>query len=185
MEIEEAEVPKVPSMVYAPSPEEYNRHCATHLPCRNWCPMCVHAKERNPAHKPNANDKANKYVPVMAMDYMHINVNETTGDTNNPILVICDRCSEGLWAVFTKQKGDSTHVKNTNANIIRGLGYLKRVVTSGNVVESLFETDVQELCVCLVVMQHSQVGESAANGATENVIQQCNDKLCAIKLDLE
>ena len=32
LEIEEADAPKVPAKVYTPSPEGYNRHCATHLP---------------------------------------------------------------------------------------------------------------------------------------------------------
>ena len=38
-------------------------------------------------------------------------------------------------------------------------------------VESLFEDEFKELCGCQVVMQHSPVGESAANGAIENAIQ--------------
>ena len=37
-------------------------------------------------------------------------------------------------------------------------------------VESLFEDEFKELCGCRVVMQHSPVGESAANGAIENAI---------------
>ena len=44
LEIEEADVLKVPAKVYTPSPEEYNRHCATHLTCRNWCPICKPSK---------------------------------------------------------------------------------------------------------------------------------------------
>ena len=51
IEIEEADVPRVPAKVYTPTPEEYNKHCATHLPYRNGCPICVQAKKRNPAHK--------------------------------------------------------------------------------------------------------------------------------------
>ena len=71
--------------------------------CRSWYPICAQAKKRNPAHKHNSSDKGNTHVPVTAMDYMHMN--ETTDDTNNPLLVIHDSCSEGIWAVFTKKKG--------------------------------------------------------------------------------
>ena len=46
VEIEEADVPKVPANVYTPSQQEYNRQCASHLLCRNWCPICGQAKKR-------------------------------------------------------------------------------------------------------------------------------------------
>ena len=32
LEIEEANVSKVPTKMHTPSPDEYNRHCATHIP---------------------------------------------------------------------------------------------------------------------------------------------------------
>ena len=44
---EETDVPKVATKVCTPSPEEYKSRCATHLFCRNWCPICVQAKKRN------------------------------------------------------------------------------------------------------------------------------------------
>ena len=47
---EDAEVPeeptealdaKIKSSPCLPSPSEVEKHCATHLPYRNWCPVCV------------------------------------------------------------------------------------------------------------------------------------------------
>ena len=35
IEVEEADGPKVQSRIYSPSSDEYNKHCATHLPYRN------------------------------------------------------------------------------------------------------------------------------------------------------
>ena len=35
LEIEEANVSRVPTKVYIPFPDEYNRHSATHMPYRN------------------------------------------------------------------------------------------------------------------------------------------------------
>ena len=111
-------MPNVPAKVYTTGPERYNRHCATHLTYRTWCPICVQAKkkERNPAHEHNASDKRTK-VPVTAMDDMY--TNETTDDTNNPTLVNHDTCSEGVWAVFTKKKGDSAHVNNKSSRVFQ------------------------------------------------------------------
>ena len=54
-------------------------------------------------------------------------------------------------------------------------------------VESLKRDDNKEMCECQSTMQHSQVGESAANGAIENAIQrvqrpgQSNRTGCGVK----
>ena len=119
----------------------------------------MQAKKRNEAHKHYCSDKANEHVPVIAMGYMYLN--ETTDDINNPMLVIHDRCSEGVWAVFTEKKGDSAHVKSRVANIIRVLEYSKVVIKShqqpairsmgSNVVGSLFEDDFDWLLGCQLV----------------------------------
>ena len=56
--------------------------------------------------------------------------------------------------------------------------------TERNVVESSFEDELKELCGSQVVMQHSPVGESAANGI-ENANQRVQGQVRATKLDLE
>ena len=35
----------------SPSPEEKAEHDKTHLPFKNWCPICVGAKANVPAHR--------------------------------------------------------------------------------------------------------------------------------------
>ena len=52
----------------------------------------------------------------------------------------------------------------------------------GNVDERLFEDDFRET---RVVMQHSPVGESLANGATDNAIQRVQGQIRASNKDLE
>ena len=106
---------------------ECNRHCATHLPQEQVRDLRA-SHETQPAHNHNASDRANKHVPVVAMDYMYMN--ETTNGVNNPIHVIHASCSEGVWAVFTKKKDDRAHVKNNVANTIRGLVCSKIVIKS-------------------------------------------------------
>ena len=89
LEIEEANVPKVPAKVYTPSAEDYYIHCATHLPQRNWCPICVQAKRRSSLPSPpppsslqthtlkhDASDRANGHVPVIVTDYMYSERND-------------------------------------------------------------------------------------------------------------
>ena len=128
IEIEEAMVPKVPGKVYTPSPDEYDKHCATHLPYRNWCPICVQAKKRNPAHGSKKDENKHKYIPVISIDYMFLN--EKGDELNNPILAVHDSMSEGVWAVFLRRKGGSSYAAKKVSDIIKRLGYSKIVLKS-------------------------------------------------------
>ena len=65
LEAEEAVQPKGFSKIYSPSREEFERHCLTHLPYRNWCPICVQAKKANPAHRRVTSDRG---IPVFSND---------------------------------------------------------------------------------------------------------------------
>ena len=78
VETVEADVPKVPVKVYAPSPEEYNRHSATHLLHMNWCPICAQAKKNETQHTSimPAMKRMNS-CQSLQMDYLYMN--ETTG----------------------------------------------------------------------------------------------------------
>ena len=92
------------------------------------CPICVQARKRNPAHKHKSANESSKYIPVISMDYMYMN--ETMDENNNPILVVHDSVSEGVWAVFAKRKGDSAYIMHKVANVINRLGYSKIIVKS-------------------------------------------------------
>ena len=94
--------------------------------------------------------------------------------------------------VFAKQ-GDSTHVKNKVAHIIKGLEYSKIVIKSDQeltiramemkVAENVFEGDFELMRGCEVAIQVSPVGGSAANGTIENAMQRAQGQVRAIKLD--
>ena len=73
IESEEAVMPKGFSKIYTPSKEEFEKHCLTHLPYRNWCPICVQAKKNNPGHYRIVGPRG---IPVFGMDYMFLNGKE-------------------------------------------------------------------------------------------------------------
>ena len=52
----------------SPSHEDRERHNATHLPYRNWCPICVQARGREDDHR-RAKEKDEGTVPTIVMDY--------------------------------------------------------------------------------------------------------------------
>ena len=78
--VEEAVAPRGFSKLYTPSAEEFDRHCLTHLPYRNWCPICVQAKKKNPSHR-RVKDK--RGIPVFSFDYMFLN---GRASLSNPVL---------------------------------------------------------------------------------------------------
>ena len=196
---EHAVAPKIPARVYTPTPDEYNKHCATHLPYRNWCPICVQSKKKNPAHRRIDDEQRQRQIPMISMDYMYLN--EKSDMKNYPILVIHDSVSEGVWAIPVQRKGDDSYAKKRVCEVIRRLGYSKIVIMSdqefalADLEEQVrhkefkefekWQDDIKEECGCQVIIQNSPVGESAANGKVENAIQRIQDQIRAIKLDLE
>ena len=199
IDIEEADAPKVHSRIYTPSPDEFNKHCATHLPYRNWCPICVKAKRKNPSHR-KTDAGQHKHVPVLSMDYMFMN--EKTDDYNFPILVLRDSGSEGVLASFVKREGNySEYVSKRIAEIANWLGYTKVVFKTDqepaikDVMHDAktkiwkdmdaFHEQVKNYCACQITVLQSPVGESQANCVVENAIQRIQGQIRAIKLDVE
>ena len=61
--------------VPVPSPgshtkEEYERHCLTHYPYRNWCPFCVKGQKHNSAHR--TKPKGANEIPLLAIEYCFV-----------------------------------------------------------------------------------------------------------------
>ena len=113
-----------------------------------------------------------------------------------------DSASNGVWAILVQRKGNyNEYVSKKIAGIISRLGYSKIVMKSDqepSIKDVMFEAkkkvwhdiekfqeDAKAECSCQVVIQHSPVGESQANGMIENCIQRIQDQIRAIKLDIE
>ena len=61
--------------IAVPSPgshtkEEYQRHCLTHYPYRNWCPHCVKGQKHNAAHR--SKPTRTREIPLLAVDYCFV-----------------------------------------------------------------------------------------------------------------
>lgn len=124
MEDEEAAQPKTITAKYTTSPEQFEEHCQTRLPYRNWSPTCVQAKRKSPGHRRVTHDGG---FPVISVDYMHMN---GSMEDNCPILVLHDTESQGVWAIMGKRKGDDEYIVRHATEIITKLGYMKVVSKS-------------------------------------------------------
>ena len=82
-----------------PSPAEVDKHCATHLPYRNWCPICVKAKAKEDAHR-RANEGLGEKTgyPVISMDYAFME-NKITA------LVVKDDATGGVLTYDCESRG--------------------------------------------------------------------------------
>jgi len=123
IEAEEGAVAKGFSRMYVSTKEEFERHCLTHLPYRNWCPICVQSEKRNSPHRAN---KISRGIPAYSIDYMFLLGRETL---SNPILVMTESESGGIWAIPVKRKGSySSYVSQRIANIIQRIGYARCII---------------------------------------------------------
>ena len=105
---EDTEVPEEPTEALdakvkpspcLPSPSEVEKHCATHLPYRSWCPVCVKSKAKEDAHRRNDDGRDEKTgLPVIAMDYAFLEEKVT-------LLVVKDENSGGVLTYDCQNKG--------------------------------------------------------------------------------
>ena len=95
---------------------EFEAHCRTHVPYRSWCPICVQAKKRNPPHV-TAKMGDHRGTPVISMDYTFLNYKH--GADNNPVLIVTDSQSGGLWASPVVRKGNyNSYISKRIASIL-------------------------------------------------------------------
>jgi hypothetical protein len=130
---------------------------------------------------------------------------------SNPILVMTESESGGIWAIPVKRKGNySSYVSQRIANIIQRIGYARCIIkcdqepaiidVTKEVKISLFqelqeyaknvsvegvEIEFAELKEPVITTEHSPVGESQANGRIENAVGRVQGQIGALHLDLE
>ncbi len=93
-----------------PTPEERERHNATHRPFRSWCPVCVKAMGREDAHYARTAEERKEGLPQISMDYATITEQDKTEDgtitTNTKtILVGRDKWTKYTFSQNVKCKG--------------------------------------------------------------------------------
>ena len=74
---EEASRPKYKNVEPRPSRKEVEEHMMTHIPFRAWCPHCVRGKARAAYHKKDK--RGERHVPIIGMDYMYMESEQTDG----------------------------------------------------------------------------------------------------------
>ena len=113
---EEARTPRRAQTPYVPSAREREDHLLTgHAVFRSWCPECVCGRGRNLGHRSRAKDESLE-LPVLSWDYCYLGSKALGADSGeeeqaaeaqgqNPVLVMTDSRSKGIWALMHHRKG--------------------------------------------------------------------------------
>ena len=202
IECEESVVSRGFSKVYIPNKIEFEAHCRTHVPYR----ICAQAKKRNPPHV-TAKVGDHRGTPVISMDYTFLNYKH--GADDNPVVIVTDSQSGGLWALPVVRKGNyNSYTSKRTASISDKIGYAKCILKSDQeysideVAEETRRVLREELRKCAdqvtlderckgmvnepqIGLESSPVGESQSNGRVETAIQRIQGQISALKLDIE
>ena len=104
---EEGLIPKVKKVVTKPTPEEVERHMATRIPFREWCPHCVAGKSKIDPHLKRSRDE--RAVAKISLDYMYMATGKQEEQMGMPILVGREEKSRWHMAAVVPSKGKCAH----------------------------------------------------------------------------
>ena len=86
-----------------PTKEERERHELTHLPYRNWCPVCVRGRGRNTPHR-QVKSRDEGGVTRISMDYFFLgDVDQEAAE--HPMIVMTDENTRNRYARAVTKKG--------------------------------------------------------------------------------
>ncbi len=186
-------IPKTLKSPVKPSAEAIERHFATHLPYRNWCPVCVKAKAIEDAHRRGANklDEDDKgAIPVMIMDYSSLNeeiqqVEESAAKLKT--MVMKDDVTGNVFQhkIETKGTGDEWLLKKMCKDA-EELGRRDMVLKcDGEPAIVAVQSRIQAMRPGRTIPRNPPAYNPEANGAIEKAVRDVTDQSRALKLGLE
>ncbi len=186
-------VPKTLKSPVKPSAEAVAAHYATHLPYRNWCPVCVKAKGKEDAHRRGANepDKEDENgVATVAIDYSSldesmIRVEEHLSKLKT--MVMKDEVSGSVFQhrIEVKGPGDEWLMKKLCKDM-EELGRRDNIVkTDGEPAIVAVQSKLQGMRPGRTIPKNPAAYNPQSNGPVEKAVQDVTGHTRAIKIGLE
>ena len=179
----EAQAVKSPTVMRKPTLEEINEHRRTHLPYRNWCPICIASRGKDLPHK--AIDRRGDGVPIIGMDYFFVG---DDGAGVIPAIAARNSITKALigTAVPTKGIEQSDWPAKYVAACIDELGYKRVTIRSDKepAVTALVHS-IRKNCDTEVLEETSPQGDKNTNGHGERAVQSLEGQVRALKMELE
>ena len=183
----DSRVPRTLNAPVKPSAEAVEKHYVTHLPYRNWCPICVMAKGKEEAHRRGANalDKDDQgAIPTVSLDY-----NEPDGTEKYKLKTIVgkDEVSGTIihHKILSKGTGDEWLLKR----LVKDLEDLGRrdvvLKTDGEPAIVAMQAKIQAMRDGRTILKNPPAYNPAANGPCEKAVQDATAHARALKIALE
>ena len=159
-------------------------HCATHVPYRSWCPICVKAKGKEEAHRNREAERSCK--ATISLDYKAFG-QEVGVDDKATAIILKDDKTKMMSAHICESKGrtDAWIVDKIVEDIER-LGYVD-IILKGDGEPALIDVmnAVKAKRDQPTQIQGPPAYDPQANGAAEKAVQEFMGQLRALKIGLE
>ena len=179
---------RVPMMLRSPmrpSAEDIEKHDATHLPYRTWCPPCVKAKAKEDAHPRKSGDGEEAGVPIISMDYNHVDAEKAEDEMKMLIVKHEPSGSVLAYKVLTKGTGDTWVIKAL-AKDIEEFGQRDIILkTDGEPSIVALQTAIQSARDGRTIPRNPPAYNPQSNGACEKAVQDVTAHLRTLKIALE
>ena len=169
---------------YSPTHDEKEKHNATHLPYRSWCPVCVQAKGKEDDHK-KAKKDVEENVETIVMDYKAFGHDE---DDDAVTAIVMRAKKTGMTAahVCTVKGPEDKWIIKKLVEATENWGYTKIILkTDGEPALVRVAEEVKKARSHETIPQSPPAYDPAANGAAEHAVQDVMGQIRAIKIGLE
>ena len=183
---DDSRIPTTLTSPIRPTAEDVEKHYHTHLPYRNWCPVCVKARGREDPHRRGATTEEDKSgLPIISIDYQELS--EDTAEKQR-IIVGKDEPTGNVFAHYVICKGiaDDWAAKRLVKDI-EDLGRSSIILKSdGEPAIKALQSRVQALRGdARTVPRTPPAYNPESNGPCEKAVQDVTAQLRTIKLGLE
>ena len=162
-----------------PTPQQIAEHNLTHLPYRNWCPICVQGKGRQDNYK-----KQQSRQPVIQVDFAYIKSQQDPKTT--PVLTAVDVTTQLCMAVLVPDKSSMMDymINNLQAFIFE-CGRTQGILQSDNedTLNALLKATAAK--VSTMSVRHSPSYSSNSQGSVERLHRTLLGQIRVVKAQVE
>ena len=185
-----------------PTKEQWERHPLTHTPYAPWCKHCVAARAVRRKHPKKGRthwmvqdrDGSSEGPVQLSMDYMyfHERLNDSGQTTENPPhLVVVEHHHGRIWAYRVPTKGvmgeaewlPKRIIQDLHNSGMQNLTWHVKIDQEPSIVA--LQAALQAEYPNQIIPTNSPVGECACNGRAENAIRRLQEKIRALRNQVE
>jgi len=183
-EEEEGRRPVVKRSPHQPTNEEIREHNVSHVPYRNWCPVCVQGRGKEDHHK-KAKEEEERGVPTAHVDYWFMR--DHKGAELIPVATLKLDVKKVHKAHVVPFKGNVEGVAREIVRDLDEMGISGELIIKNDQEPALIDLvkEVKRLRTGGTQLEKSKKYDSQSNGAAERAVQSVEGITRTLKLALE